>query len=290
MKSEQSSTQPAVLITGASTGIGAACALELARKGYRVFAGVRRAEDGLALTRQVPTGLTWLKLDITNESLIEAAVCQVAQEVGEAGLIGLVNNAGISSVGPLEFLPISDLRNLLEINVVGQLTMIQAFLPLLRRAQGRIINIGSISGRVVLPFGGGYSVSKFALEALTEELRLELAPWHLHVAIIEPGGIATPLWEKSVTMVDRALERLPPQAQIYYAPIFPLLRSLAASWHKRGTAPTRVTKVVMHALGSSHPRRRYFVGRRAGLLPRLLVHFPGKLRDTLIASQLPRYP
>ncbi len=290
MEREQRSALPAVLITGASTGIGAMCALELAQRGYRVFAGVRRVEDGLALVRQSSGCLTWVRLDVTEAASIEAAAQDITEAVGEAGLVGLVNNAGISGIGPLEFLPLSDLRRLLEVNVIGQLAMIQAFLPLLRRAQGRIVNIGSISGRLVLPFGGAYSVSKFALEALTEELRIELAPWHLHVAMVEPGGIATPLWEKSVVMLDRAIEHFPVQALDYYAPIFPLLRSLAVRWHRHGTAPTQVTKVIARALTAPRPKRRYCVGRRAGMLSRLLVHLPGNLRDKLIARQLPRYP
>lgn len=290
MKRDKHDALPAVLITGASTGIGATCARELARRGYRVFAGVRREEDGLALASQAPENLTWVQLDITDSASLERAVRAVAAAVGEAGLAGLVNNAGISSIGPLEFLPLADLCRLLEVNVVGQLATIQTFLPLLRRAGGRIINIGSISGQLVLPFGGGYSASKFALEALTEELRIELAPWKIRVSIIEPGGIATPLWEKSQATLEQTLERFPAQASTYYAPIFPLLRSQAAHWHKHGTAPGQVTKTILHALSAPRPRRRYFVGRRAGLLPRLLIHLPGSLRDRLIATQLPRYP
>jgi NAD(P)-dependent dehydrogenase (short-subunit alcohol dehydrogenase family) len=285
MGTERQCTPPSVVITGTSTGIGEVCALAIERMGYQVFAGVRREEDGVALARKASGRLTWLLLDVTDTRSIEMAVRTVTTLVGEKGLFGLVNNAGVSSIGPLEFLPIVDLRKLLEVNVIGQLAVTQAFMPLLRRARGRIINIGSISGRLALPFGGAYSVSKFAVEALTDELRLELYPWGLHVAIIEPGGIATPLWEKSIVMA----ERLPEQAQDYYGPFFPMLRTLAARWGKQGTAPEEVAQVVIHALTARRPKTRYFVGCRAGLSARLLSHLPDRARDRLIASQLARY-
>lgn len=290
MAIERQSMPPAVVITGASTGIGETCALAIERMGYHVFAGVRRAEDGIALERKASGQLTWLLLDITDIQSIEAAACMVAAAVGEKGLAGLMNNAGVSSIGPLEFLPIVELRRLLEVNTVGQLAVTQAFLPLLRSARGRIINIGSISGRLALPFGGAYSVSKFALEALTDELRLELRPWGLHVALIEPGGIATPLWEKSIAMADRLLECLPEQAQDYYGAVFPTLRALAANWGLQGTEPAAVARAVIHALAARRPKTRYFVGCRAGLSARILIHLPDRVRDRLIASRLPRYP
>jgi NAD(P)-dependent dehydrogenase (short-subunit alcohol dehydrogenase family) len=285
METEQQYAPPAVVITGASTGIGEVCALALERMGYQVFAGVRREEDGVALAQKASGRLTWLLLDVTDACSIEAAVDTVTTLVGEKGLCGLVNNAGVSSIGPLEFLPIADLRRLLEVNVIGQLAVTQAFLPLLRQARGRIINIGSISGRLALPFGGAYSASKFAVEALTDELRLELRPWGLHVAIIEPGGIATPLWEKSMVMADR----LSKQARDYYGAIFPMLRTLAARWGRHGTAPDEVAQVDIHALTARRPRTRYFVGCRAGLSARLLSHLPDRMRDRLIASRLVKY-
>ncbi|HEY6542741.1 MAG TPA: SDR family oxidoreductase [Ktedonobacteraceae bacterium] len=285
MGTEQQCAPPTVLITGTSTGIGEVCALALERMGYQVFAGVRREEDGVALAQKASGRLTWLLLDVTDACSIEAAVRTVAALVGEKGLCGLVNNAGVSSIGPLEFLPIADLRRLLEVNVIGQLAVTQAFLPLLRQARGRIINIGSISGRLALPFGGAYSASKFAVEALTDELRLELHPWGLHVAIVEPGGIATPLWEKSMVMADR----LPEQTRDYYGAAFPMLRALAARWGKQGTAPDEVAQVVIHALTARRPKARYFVGCRAGLGARLLSHLPDRVRDRLIASQLVKY-
>lgn len=278
-----------VMITGAATGIGEVCALTLERLGYRVFAGVRREEDGIALLQKSLGRLHWLLLDVTDSGSISSAVNTVAAEVGGEGLAGLINNAGISGIGPLEFLPLPDVRKLLEVNVLGLLAVTQACLPLLRQARGRIVNLGSISGRLALPFGGGYSISKFALEALTDELRFELRPWKLHVALVEPGGIATPLWKKSRGMADRLLENMSEEAYGYYGSVFPTLHALAARWEKYGTAPDEVAKVVVHALAAAHPKTRYFVGCRAGLSARILAHLPDRWRDWLIASQLPRY-
>lgn len=289
MNTEPQSKMPTLLITGAATGIGEVCALTLARLGYHVFAGVRREADGVALQQKASGRLSWLLLDVTDSASITEAVNTVAAAVGRAGLAGLINNAGVSSIGPLEFLPVSDVRRQLEVNVVGLLTVTQAFLPLLRQGHGRIVNLGSISGRLALPFGGGYSMSKFAVEALTDELRFELRPWKLHVALVEPGGIATPLWKKSRGMAERLLEDMSEEARGYYGSIFPTLHALAVRWEKQGTAPEEVAKVVVHALTAARPRTRYFVGCRAGLSSRILARLPDRWRDWLIASQLPRY-
>ena len=287
MNIQLSDSMPAVMITGASSGIGKVCALTLERLGYRVFAGVRREEDGLALIQKATGHLNWLLLDVTDASSIAVAVDTVATSVGEKGLAGLINNAGLSGIGPLEFVPISDIRRLLDVNVVGLLAVTQAFLPLLRQAGGRIINLGSISGRLALPFGGGYSLSKFAVEALTDELRFELRPWKLHVTLIEPGGIATPLWGKSREMANCLLENMSEEARSYYGSLFPILQAQAVYWEKEGTAPEEIAKVVLHALTARYPKTRYFVGRRAGVSARLLAHLPDRLRDWLIASRLP---
>ncbi len=277
-----------VLVTGAASGIGEACVLDLAKSGFHVFAGVRRPADGVALAQKAQGHVSWLLLDITDPWSIDAAVQQIQATV-ETGnsLAGIVNNAGIGGIGPLEFLPPDDLRQLLEVNVVGSLTVTQAFLPLLRHSHGRIITIGSISGCLVLPFSGGYSVSKFALEALIEELRIELRPWHLCVSIIDPGGITTPMWSKAVAAVDQLTQTLPPQAKTYYAPLWPRLRQLATRWSTHGTPPSRVSHAVLHALTAPHPKYRYFVGRRANHLMRLLAALPQPVRAMLIASQFP---
>jgi NAD(P)-dependent dehydrogenase (short-subunit alcohol dehydrogenase family) len=280
----------AILITGASTGIGAACAQRLDAMGLRVFAGVRRHEDGEALRTTTSARLTPLLLDVTDDAAIAAAVEQVRAATGDAGLWGLVNNAGIAVAGPMEFLPIPELRRQMEINVVAQVAVTQALLPLIRAARGRIVNMGSISGRLATPFVGAYSASKFALEALTDVLRIELRPWGIAVVIVEPGGIATPIWERSLATADRLLAEMPPELEQYYGPVIPVIRKSAQRTGARGTPPAAVADVVAHALTAARPRTRYVVGERANLVTRLVARMPDRLRDRLVARQLPKYP
>ncbi|HET6486016.1 MAG TPA: SDR family NAD(P)-dependent oxidoreductase, partial [Spirochaetia bacterium] len=189
-------TDRAIVVTGASTGIGRECVRLLAAEGYRVFAGVRTSQDAQALLQEVPRGLTPVFLDVTDAASIRAAFQTVSQELKD-GLFGLVNNAGITVAGPLEVLPIDALRRQIEVNVIGTVAVTQAFLPLLRKAGGRIVLMGSILGRVALPFVGAYSISKFALEAVTDSMGMELAGSGVSVSLMEPGNIATPIWAKS---------------------------------------------------------------------------------------------
>src|SRR5678809_1638486 len=192
--------QMAVVVTGASTGIGAACALDCVGRGMTVFAGVRDPRAGEALAAKGGPLLIPITLDVTDGPSIARSLEVVQQVVGEGGLGGLVNNAGIAVGSPLEVISLTLLRKQLEVNVIGQIAVTQAFLPLLRRGHGRIVNMGSIAGRGTIPLLGPYSASKYALEALTDALRMELQPWGIQVSIIEPGAIATPIWEKSGMM------------------------------------------------------------------------------------------
>ena len=192
-----------VLVTGTSTGVGAATALHLANNGFHVFAGVRRAEDGDALTSRVTRGLTPVILDVTDESTISAAVSTVTATVGRRGLAGVVNNAGIAKPAPIEFQPMSDFRMQLEVNLFGPVAVIQAFLPQIRRGGGRIVNVGSIGGLLVLPLNGAYSASKFGIRAVTDALRLELRQWNIHVSLIEVAPVKTAIFGKSYAELDR---------------------------------------------------------------------------------------
>lgn len=279
-----------IVITGASSGIGAACALLLDADGFRVFAGVRREEDGAALQAQASDRLTPLQLDVTDATSIAAAGEVVHAAVGAAGLGGLVNNAGIAVGTPLEFVPIDDLRRQLEVNVLGVVAVTQAFLPLLRLGHGRIVNMSSISGRVTSPFFGPYSASKFALEALSDALRGELRPWGLHVAVVEPSNIATPIWEKSLAAADRLIAAFPPQAHELYGKVIPALREQVRASGRAGLPPERVAHAVYHALTARRPRTRYLVGRGVRLAIPLITYLPDRLRDALLARQLPEYP
>jgi NAD(P)-dependent dehydrogenase (short-subunit alcohol dehydrogenase family) len=279
----------AVVITGASTGIGEACAVLLDGCGYRVFAGVRRDEDGAALRAKASERLTPVLLDVTDAVSVAAAAAVVRAALGEGGLAGLVNNAGIAVAAPLEFIPLDALRQQLEVNVIGQVAVTQAFLPLLRAGRGRIVNISSVGGLIASPFFGPYSASKFALEALSDALRGELRPWGLHVALIEPGTIATPIWEKSLAAADRLIARLPSRAMEYYGKVIPAIRSQARASGKAGVAPEVVARVVHRALTARRPKARYLVGRGARIIP-LIAALPDRTRDALLARQLPRYP
>jgi len=279
-------TAGTVIITGASTGIGEACALRLDKMGWRVFAGVRKEADAERLRSQASERLTPITLDVTDESQIAAAAQTVATAVGEAGIQGLVNNAGISVNGPLEFLTAEDVRKQLEVNVVGQVAMMQAFLPLIRKGRGRIVNIGSIAGKFSTPFLGPYSASKHAMEAISDALRQELRPWGIHVALVEPGSIKTEIWEKGQRDADEYLRHAPEQAMQLYGKAFDSLRDAAREFGERGIPADRVARSVEHALTSGRPRTRYIVGFDATIQRVISAVVPDRLRDRLVAMQL----
>ena len=283
------STTRSVVITGASTGIGEACALRLDRRGFRVFAGVRREVDGGALKQKASDRLTSIILDVTDPASIKSATAAVALALGEQGLSGLVNNAGIAVAGPLEFLPIDELRQQFEVNVIGQVAVTQAFLPLLRNGHGRIVNMGSIAGKSALPFTGPYCASKFALEAITDSLRMELLPWNIPVSIIEPAYVTTPIWQKSLQAGERTAAMLPPRAHELYGPAIASMRNIVSNIRKTAlnsdVSADIVAQAVEHALTARKPRTRYLVGS-AALLRVLLGILPDRTRDHLITQQL----
>ena len=192
----------AILVTGASTGIGEACALHLDRAGHRVFAGVRRPADGERLTKRASPRLLPVMLDVCDDSQIAEAAELIGGEVGTAGLWGLVNNAGIAIGGPVEFLALDQWRTQLEVNVIGQVAVTRAMLPLVRAATGRVVFIGSISGRLATPMMGPYCASKHAIEAIGSSLAEELRPFGMRVSVIEPGAIATPMSASMLDMPD----------------------------------------------------------------------------------------
>jgi NAD(P)-dependent dehydrogenase (short-subunit alcohol dehydrogenase family) len=278
------------LVTGASTGIGHACALGLARAGFHVFAGVRRPADGNALQAHSAGRITPVILDVTDAQSIAAAADLIATTIGEAGLAGLVNNAGIAVAGPLEFVPIQELRRQFEVNVLGQVAVTQAMLPLLRQGRGRIVTMGSISGRLAPPFLGPYAASKHALEALTDSLRLELRPWRIHVAIVEPGSIATPIWEKSRNAAVANFNHAPAQAHALYDAAVGAAQARVEQTVLTAAPPRLVVQAVLHALTAPRPRTRYLVGRGARLQALVVKLAPDRLRDWLVASsmRLPR--
>ena len=274
-----------VLITGASTGIGEACARWLVAKGHRVFAGVRRNEDANRLTAGMSDHMTPVILDVADDASITEALKRVSNAVEAEGLHGIVNNAGIAVAGPLEYLTIESFRRQLDVNVTGQVAVTQAALPLLRTAKGRIVFMGSIGGRMATPFLGPYCASKFALEAIADAMRVELQPWGLHVSIVEPGSIATPIWTKPA--VD---ERMPAdrahRLQRDYGTALAAFTQAAADAARRGIPPDVVAAAVEHALTSPSPKTRYVIGRdaRAQAIVRRVI--PDRWLDRLITRAL----
>jgi NAD(P)-dependent dehydrogenase (short-subunit alcohol dehydrogenase family) len=275
----------AVLITGASTGIGAACALHLDRVGFRVWAGVRRSGDGEALLAQTSRRLTPIILDVTDSNSIAAALAGVSADAGSDGLAGLVNNAGIVVAAPVEVLPIAELRKQLEVNVIGLVAVTQAALPLLRRGRGRIVNMGSISGRMATPVVGAYAASKFAVEALTDALRVEVQPWGIDVALIEPGAVATPIWEKSQAAGLALRQAWTPDAEALYTDALSAVERAALRSARHAISPEAVVRAVVHALTAPRPKTRYLVGT-AARIQAIVALLPDRLRDRLLTRAL----
>ena len=283
------SSSMTVVVTGASTGIGAACALDCARRGMTVFAGVRDPRAGEALAAKGGPSLIPIMLDVTDEPSIRRSVEVVQRVVGEGGLGGLVNNAGIAIGSPLEVIALSQLRKQLEVNVIGQIAVTQAFLPMLRRGRGRIVNMGSIAGRGTIPLLGPYSASKFALEALTDALRMELRPWGIQVSIIEPGAIATPIWEKSDKAAGDLEASASEDAKVLYGEAVIRIREAITQAAQRAIPPDAVVRAVRHALTASRPHTRYLVGTDAKLRAWMVKWLPDRVQDWLLTWAL-KYP
>jgi NAD(P)-dependent dehydrogenase (short-subunit alcohol dehydrogenase family) len=272
----------AVVITGASSGIGAACALALDKIGYRVFAGVRNAADGEDLQRRSGPRLMPIRIDVTDEASILAARHTVRAMMGEAGLAGLVNNAGIGVAGPVEAVPLADWRRQFDVNFFGLITVTQIFLPLIRQGRGRIVNIGSIAGRAAMPFMAPYSASKYALEALTDALRIELQPWGVRVALIEPGAIATAMWKKRRKETNSWDASWSADLKPLYQAGFARITDIAAEAGERAQSTALVAEAVIHALRARFPRTRYLVGSDARIRAGLALLLPDRLNDWLV--------
>ncbi len=269
-----------VLVTGASTGIGEATVLHLKALGFDAVGAVRKDEDAERLEGQ---GVRTVRIDVTDAGQIAAA----RDELGDVALAGLVNNAGIAVAAPLEFLPVDRLRQQLEINLIGQAAVMQAFLPALRRAHGRIVNVSSIGGRVALPLVGAYNASKFGLEGLSDALRRELRPQGIDVILIEPGGVKTPIWRKGEELADEMLEDVPPEAERLYGRLIEAVRAgTQRIARETGSEPREVAEVIGTALTASRPRTRYLVGSDAKLRARMAKVLPDRLMDRMIARAL----
>lgn len=275
-----------VLITGTSTGIGRSAALELAARGWRVFAGVRKEADGKALLAGLQDAkgeLHPIKLDVARHDSIARAVAEV-RAVTAAQLDGLVNNAGVYLGGPLELMTHEEIELTYAVNVTGLLNLTRACLPMLRAAKGRLVNISSISGLVALPGVSVYAGSKHAVEAITDSLRVELQPFGVKVIAVEPGGVKTAIWDKGAER-DNARRDDPEMASLrqLYGPLVRLLEKLNA--RPGGVEPEAIAAQVITALETARPRNRYLVGADARALA-FLNRLPEGLRDRAIARKI----
>ena len=278
---------PAVLVTGASSGIGRATARHLGSLGMRVFGSVRRGEDRDALAAE---GIEALVFDVTDAAALEQAAKGLADRLAPGGLAGLVNNAGIALGGVQEHLDLDVLRHQLEVNVVGVAAATRAFLPLIRRGGGRIVNVGSQSGYVASPFLGPYTASKYAIEGLTDSLRRELRAWGIEVVLIEPGNVVTPIWAKGRGQTAALRAELPREAAAAYAPLLDPISRYIDDAEAGGVAPLEVAKAIAHALSAKRPRTRYRVGADARISWWLTRILPDRALDALLIrlSGLPR--
>jgi NAD(P)-dependent dehydrogenase (short-subunit alcohol dehydrogenase family) len=268
-----------VIVTGASSGIGEAAVARLGQLGFDVLAGVRKQDDAERLRSQ---GATPLMIDVVQSDSIAAA----RAELGDRPLAGLVNNAGIAVSGPLEHLPIDNLRHQLEVNLIGQLAVTQAFLPALRAARGRIVNVSSIGGRMALPLAGPYAASKFGLEGASDSLRRELQG-AVDVILVEPGGVKTPIWGKGLSAADELVAQMPPEAERDYGNLIAAMRrEVAKIESETGLDPAEVADVIGMALTARRPRARYLVGREAKLRAVLSQVLPDRVMDRLVWRSL----
>ena len=274
--------QRAILVTGASSGIGKATALHLDQLGFRVFAGVRKEVDGLALSRNASDSLTPILLDVTDGKSTAAAVDIVA-EATSGKLFGLVNNAGLSLNGPLELVPVSEIRNLLDVNVIGLLAVTQAFLPLLRKSRGRIVNISSGHGLLAIPDKSVYAASKFAVQAISDSLRIELRPFGVSVSCLAVGKVDTEVLGKIVADRKAMIEAADPEIVSLYTPLIEFFDREVKGLP--GIPPLEVGRAVKNALTAVKPKAHYLIGPGARKMKNL-ARLPVGLRDRLLYSTI----
>jgi len=273
---------PSALVTGASTGIGRATALRLDAAGWRVFAGVRRQPDADELCEAASERLTPLLLDVTDAGQIEEAARAIAASAEGEGLDGLVNNAGISLPSPLETIPIEDFRRQVEVNLTGQVAVTQAMLPAVRASRGRIVFVSSIGGLIAFPMTGAYHAAKFGIEAVGDAFRRELRGWGIRVSIVEPGSIATRIWDRGEAAAEEIAERSPGSDALYGRAI-ERYRKTVDGVAARGIPPEEAARAIDHALTAARPRTRYLVGRDAKFQARVRHAIPTRLFDRILA-------
>ena len=276
-----------IVVTGASTGIGAATARELARRGFHVLAGVRRGTDADALRA---ANLEPIMLDITNEAEILALVKQIADDPERRPLRALVNNAGIGINAPVEALPLSEWRRLFDVNLFGHVAMMQALLPALIASRGTVVNISSVGGKVAMATYGPYAGSKFALEAVSDALRREVEPLGVKVVVIEPGAVRTEMLGGVAVTGERIISGMTTEQHGRYATLMHSIIAQAQAAIPTGVPAEEAGQVVADAITSKRPRTRYTVGRDAAIIVRLVRCLSDRMLDGLLARSLKPHP
>jgi NAD(P)-dependent dehydrogenase (short-subunit alcohol dehydrogenase family) len=276
-----------VLVTGASTGIGQATAMELARKGWRVLASVRKEADAERLREASNGKITPVIMDVTDYESVKKASLIIEETLDGAGLDVLFNNAGISVQGPMEIIPIDMFETQMRVNVSGHLFVTQTFLPLIRKAKGRIIFMSSESGRITIPLIGPYSASKFALEAVANALRVELLPSGISVCLVEAATIKTPMWEKIDTTTEKLIAAVPPQAIDLYKAELEILMRIPRMQAESGMPMEKAVGVIYRAMTEPRPKARYVAGWEARSLIYIYAITPTRIMDW-IASKMMR--
>ncbi|OZM74360.1 dehydrogenase [Amycolatopsis antarctica] len=273
-----------IVVTGASTGMGASTARELARQGFHVLAGVRRDQDADAIRSP---GIEPVILDITEPEQVAALVARVAED--ERTLHALVNNAGIQVNAPVETMPMAQWRRVFEVNLFGHIAVTQALLPALLRGKGRVINISSVGGKVAMATYGAYAGAKFALEAVSDSLRREVAPLGVPVVVIEPGGVRTEIAGRGVATANELAAGMTPEQDERYGGLVKANNRLMASGTGSGVTAEAAALVIAKAVTTPRPRARYTIGRDSALITRLTRILSDRTLDRILAANLRRH-
>lgn len=275
--------QELAIVTGASTGIGAATARELARRGFHVLAGVRRDQDADAIRQP---GIEPVILDITDREHIQTLAVRIDEDPQGRALRALVNNAGVQTNLPIEAFAIDEWRRMFEVNLFGHVAMTQTVLPALMRSSGRVVNISSVGGKVAMATYGPYAATKFALEAFSDSLRRELAPSGVAVVVVEPGAVRTEMLDRAIATANDLAPGLTPEHLQRYGALVQAVNTQAISSTKSGVPPDTAAKVIAHAITARRPRTRYTVGRDAALITRLVRVLPDRALDRVLTAAL----
>ncbi|GAA4931194.1 NAD(P)-dependent dehydrogenase (short-subunit alcohol dehydrogenase family) [Nonomuraea thailandensis] len=277
-------TQRLIVVTGASTGMGASAARELARRGFHVLAGVRRDRDADSMRA---TGVEPVILDITEPEHVAALAARVAGD--PRALHAVVNNAGIQVNAPVEALPMTQWRRVFDVNLFGHVAVTQALLPALLRSRGRVVNISSVGGKAAMPTYGAYAGAKFALEAVSDSLRREVGPLGVQVVVVEPGGVRTEMAARGIATANRLAARMTPEQDERYGSLVRAINSLMDTGTSSGVSAEAAARVIAKAVTARRPRTRYTVGRDAALITRLTRILPDRTLDRVIAAGLRRH-